>query len=217
MRKTITVGLVALLMLMIIPLTLTTAVDPEEAEPIFCTEGETTCQGFYTKECVDGNWWLPELVVGSCGVECLETSDCAAGLTCVGVRCVVDPTTPVEPVEEQQADTSRRNRNHWTDKTCNFDRKDVCRFRFKINQLVSFTHDGEDYTLDYVKYTQGAWYRNIWKFWRQSDPVISITAENGNSVYYGTPEEGEVLFDNLELTDFDFAGYFVWMTVEKVE
>ena len=44
--KLITTGLIALFMLMIIPLTLTSAVDPEEVEPIYCTEGQTQCDGF---------------------------------------------------------------------------------------------------------------------------------------------------------------------------
>jgi len=135
----------------------------------------------------------------------------------VGEICPINEGHCEYPPKPRPPVNNRGNRNHWTDKTCNFDKKDTCRFRFKINQLAGFQHNEEDYTLDYVKYTKGAWHRNIWKFWRQSNPVISITDENGNSVYYGTPEEGEVLFDNLELTDFDFAGYFVWMTVKKVE
>lgn len=214
MKKIITV--LVLFLLALVPLTL--AVDPEEAEPIFCMDGETQCDGFYTQECRNGNWWLPELVVDSCGVECLENSDCDSGSVCVAVRCVVIPVNDTPVITPPTVVQPSRNKNHWV-RDCDFNRKDECKLRIKIhgiNKVATIKDESNDYTLTFDSLTRGMMKYKRFIPWMTKDPVITIK-EGTKTIFNEVVEEGKIIFNNIRITDIEHRGVFLWLTLEMEE
>jgi len=202
----------ALLLLAFVPLTF--AIDPEEETPIYCTPGQWECRDFYTMSCVNGQFFMPSLVVGNCGVQCLSNSDCGEGLTCHVVKCVVTPENG-QPKPTPVAVQSRSSKNHWSNE-CNLVNRDTCKLRVKIHgmrKVADISYNQKEYTLTYDGYTKGVMWYNRFVPWRIKDP--RVTVKDGNkTVFNEVVDKGDILFGNVEVTNVDYNGVFLWLTLE---